>query len=178
LFAIAFGATSIFSSQVTKDAGLEVLIDSPNCGWWGFPTTGNGTGWQLKILNDTKAAASYARSCYGTNNQNTPPCNTYKVPKITWTSDETASCPFAAEACGALGSTPYQMDTGHLDSHDILGLNAEESDRVTLRRVATCSAMHTKPYYQYVNQSTGDGNLDQDLQLFMGKLDSTGLNYT
>jgi hypothetical protein len=70
------------------------------------------------------------------------------------------------------------MDTGHLDSHDILGLNAEESDRVTLRRVATCSAMHTKPYYQYVNQSTGDGNLDQYLQLFMGKLDSTGLNYT
>jgi hypothetical protein len=29
--AIAFGVASIFSSQVTKDAGLEVLINSPNC---------------------------------------------------------------------------------------------------------------------------------------------------
>jgi hypothetical protein len=47
------------------------------------------------------------------------------------------------------------MDTGPLDSHSILGLNAEMSERVTVRKVATCAPLHMKPYAVTVNKTIG-----------------------
>ena len=84
LFAVVFAVAAIFSSQVTKSAGTEVLIQSPNCGFWEFnSTTNKGVwGWDLKTLNTSINAANYANTCYGTGNSNSALCSTYTVPEV------------------------------------------------------------------------------------------------
>ena len=83
----AFAVASIFSSQVSTSISTEVLIHSPDCGFWIFNDSSNSlsvlSGYEFKIVNDSAAAASYARTCYGTNNTNLLQCNTYTVPEIT-----------------------------------------------------------------------------------------------
>jgi len=179
LVAAIFGVASIFSSQVNKSVGPEFLIHSPDCGFWDFALS-QETQWLLKTLNESITAAAYTRSCYGSNETTAPQCVTYKTSQIPWTSNENASCPFAAGTC-RLGSTAaYQMDTGPLDSHEIFGLNAKASERVTLRKVATCAPIITKPYAELVNQSV-DGGLEMDTYIFynMGPvLDSASYTYS
>jgi hypothetical protein len=87
--AAVFAVASIFSSQVTKSAGTEVLIHSPNCGFWQFNTTSNDATnsglvfqWDLKTLNETITSANYANACYGTGNTKTAQCSTYMVPEV------------------------------------------------------------------------------------------------
>jgi len=67
-----------------------------------------------------------------------------------------------------------------MDSHTILGLNADEANRVTLRKVATCAPINTKPYAELVN-FTYDAAGDKDLyiQYNMGPIvDSTTYTYS
>ena len=72
------------------------------------------------------------------------------------------------------------MDTGPLDSHEIFGLNAKASERVTLRKVATCAPITTKPYAEFVNQSVDAGlEIDTFILYNMGPvLDSTSYTYS
>jgi hypothetical protein len=166
----SFGVASILPSQVTKAVGPEFLIHSPDCGVWQFNVSQN-IEWQLKTLNESNLAAAYASSCYGTNNSDAPLCTSYKVSEISWTVNENASCPFAAGTCEFGSTAAYQMDTGPLDSHEILGLNARASERVTLRKVATCAPIIANPYATVVNQSVDGGlEMDQYIQLMMGPI--------
>ena len=64
-----------------------------------------------------------------------------------------------------------------MDSHSILGLNADPSERITLRKVATCAPIIASPYAAVVNQSVDGGlEVDQIIQVAMGPL--PGLNFT
>lgn len=109
--AASFGVASIFSSQVTKSVVPEFLIQSPDCGFWEFSLAHNNQ-WQLKTLNGSITAAAYVRECYGNNETTTPQCSSYKTSQIPWTSNENASCPFAAGTCLLGPTTAYQMDAG------------------------------------------------------------------
>jgi hypothetical protein len=82
--AAVFATAAIFSSQVTKSAGTQVLIQSSDCGFWHFnPTTNAGVwGWDLKTLNDSIKAANYANTCYGTGKTNTALCSTYNAAEV------------------------------------------------------------------------------------------------
>lgn len=40
-----------------------------------------------------------------------------------------------------------EMDTGLIDSHHALGINVPKADRITYRKVATCSPLRTLPMY-------------------------------
>ncbi|KAF8855323.1 hypothetical protein BDZ45DRAFT_506545 [Acephala macrosclerotiorum] len=177
IIAAAFGAASIFSSQVTKAAGTEVLIDGANCGFWTFGAS-VVTGWELKSLNDSISAASYARQCYDTKNTDPLQCNTYNVPQLPWTTNQNASCPFESHTCLLGPTSAYQMDTGALDSHDILGIDAKPSERVTLRKVATCTPIRAQPYAVLANQTVAGGEMtDEYIQLNMGTA-FPGFNWT
>jgi hypothetical protein len=177
----AFVVASIFSSRVTNSISTEVLIHSPDCGFWVFNAStslSSLSGFEFKIANDSAAAASYARTCYGTNNTNPLQCNTYAVPEITWTVNQNASCPFAASTCMWSPTAAYQMDTGPLDSHSILGLNANPSERITLRKVATCAPIIANPYAVVVNQSVDGGlEVDQFIQVAMGPAEGPNFTY-
>jgi len=179
--AALFAVASIFSSQVTKAAGSEVLLKGNNCGFWSFNVNSSLADFyqaDLKSLNETLAAVNYASSCYGTNNTDTPQCNTYTTPRINWTTNQNVSCPFASGTCLLSPTAAYQIDTGPLDSHHVLGLNAESSERVTARKVATCAPVHLLPYSGPFNATFPDGNTDTYAMLYLGSLEpNKGFTY-
>lgn len=160
LFHLAiFGIAGVFSSQVTKAAGDESLIVSPNCGIWA-PDPGLSTqslfALSSKTLNDTFTAASYARTCYE-GNHDPLRCKSYAQPQIKWTTNQNASCPFAKGTCLMSDTAAYSMDTGPIDSHDVLGINAPMQDRITYRKVTTCAPLHTKGFVTNWNATGAPG---------------------
>ena len=166
---LLFAVAGVFSSEVTKSAGNQTLIRSPNCGTWAL----NGTGSQLelfaytsKVLNDTITAASYARACYG-NTQNVLQCDQYAQQQIKWTTNQNASCPFASGTCILGDTAAYEMDTGPVDSHDVLGINAPQDERITYRKVTTCAPIHTTGYVEFWNNTNvGEVTYDDTFQQF------------
>ena len=148
-----FAVAGIFSSEVTKAAGNETLVRSPNCGYLDIPTDDpKQTAWNTVELNDTLTATAYQRACYG-GKQNTLQCNQYAQQSIPWKSNQNATCPFGDDICIYGATAAYEMDTGKLDSHEDLGINARKSHRVQLRKVrklnlcqvlARISLAHTK----------------------------------
>ena len=173
--AAVFAVASIFSSQVTKSANSEVLVDSSGCGFWEFPTNATNAGvhnYDLKIVNESAQTQAYTDKCYRTGHQD-PSCGTFQVPEIIWTTTQNASCPFIDGTC----LTPsFQMDTGFLDSHSILGINAKESQRVSVRKLATCAPLHMAPYGVIVNQTFGPYE-DEWAQVYAGPILDVS-NYT
>ena len=163
-----FGVAGIFSSDVTKAAGNETLIRSPHCGYLavnGTLTLQNSVATDIIDLNDTLAATTYSRACYD-NAENTLACNQYVQRQLHWTSNENASCPFSPDLCIYGSTAAFEMDTGLLDTHEHLGINAAQSDRIQYRKVTSCSPIHTKGYVTTFNDTNPNdlayGNLFLD----------------
>ena len=144
----AFGVAGIFSSDVTKAAGNETLIRSPHCG---FLAVDSSVTFQDSVadssvdLNDTLAATTYSRACYG-NTGNALGCNQYVRQQLHWTSNQNATCPFSPDLCIYGSTAAYEMDTGLLDTHEHLGINAAPSNRIQYRKVTSCSPIHSRGY--------------------------------
>ena len=156
-----FALAGIFSSEVTKAAGNETILISPSCGTF---VPGNASSdptslqWRKKTVNDTKTALSYARDCYGIA-QNPLNCNQYIQQRLTWKVNQNASCPFSDDIC--IGhNTAYEMDTGPIDSHRHLGINTPGSQRLSYRKVTTCSPLATKGFLALAN-NTNSGAVDE-----------------
>lgn len=173
-----FGTASIFSSRVVDKAGAEFLLRSPNCGHWNYSTSLSAPiPTNLRALTNSMLAASYANNCYGEKSNNTAQCGTYVKPQITWATTENATCPFPREDNCLISSTSaYQMDTGLLDSHADLGLNAKSSDRISIRKIATCAPLATAPYLEAYNLTVADGLIDKYIAVNIGP--SPGSPYT
>ena len=155
---VLFALAGVFSAEVTKAAGNEALIRSPNCGSWDISfKTGpqEQAAFRSKTLLDTISASTYARSCYG-QVQNSLACSQYSQPNIPWAVDRNASCPFSSGMCKLGDTAAYQMDTGLIDSHQVLGVNAPPADRITYRKVTTCSPIKTKGFAQEWNNTNRD----------------------
>lgn len=154
---IFFAVASIFSSYVTRAAGNEVLIRSPRCGalllkdYESAPQQSFSDFNKLEI-SDTLNAASYSRACYGSTHDPLQ-CNQYAQRSLPWKADSNVTCPFAPDLCYLGRTAAYQMDTGPLDSHHALGINAPMSDRVHYRKVTTCSPVHAKDHFEAYNDT-------------------------
>ena len=154
-----FGVAGVFSSQVSSAAGNEVLVSSPNCGYLNYMadnTTAYYNRWFAPYRTETTVlGASYARQCYQTN-ANSGSCRTFIRPNIS-TTLSTAACPFN-DICMASGDMALVLDTGHIDSHFDLGLNAPPKDRLTVRKVTTCAPVTTVGYSRpfHPTNSTAD----------------------
>ena len=150
-----FGVAGIFSSEVTKAAGNETLIRSPHCGYLGASganTLHNSFAVNLVDLNDTLTATTYARVCYD-NAENALACNQYVQRQLHWTCNENATCPFSPDLCFYGSTAAFEMDTGLLDTHEQLGMNAAQSDRVYYRKVTSCSPIPTRDYVTTYNDT-------------------------
>ncbi len=155
-YIIVFAVLSIFgSSEVTKAAGQDRLIQSSQCGYWDVNGTTNEQGvfkatetaqgsFEAKVLKDSQDASAYARRCYD-NSADALGCDTYATPLIRWEGKAT-DCPFGDNICWR--NHTYQMDTGMLDSHDQLGINTPEEERVKYRRVSTCTVLVEQGYIE------------------------------
>lgn len=137
------GLAGIFSSEVTRAAGNETLIRSPDCGVLNSTNPGSQqalSAFEAIEARDTLAATTYSRACYGST-QNILQCAQYLKQQLPWKVNQNATCPFTNGICTYGGSSAYEMDTGTIDSHEALGINAPKSERIQYRKVSTCKLL-------------------------------------
>lgn len=85
---VLFGIAGVFSAEVTKAAGNETLIRSPNCGYLLQDSNRSDlslfeavAGFTAMEANDTLAASAYSRACYGKSLSGSQ-CYQYPKPNI------------------------------------------------------------------------------------------------
>ena len=127
--------------------------------------------------NDTLPAAAYQRACYD-NADNPLQCGQYIQRQLRWTSNQSSPCPFSPEMCYSGDMTAYEMDTGLIDSHDHIGINAPKVHRVQYRKFTTCSPIQTKDYRTEVNDIDINSPTFNDTLVRYYYGDATGANYT
>lgn len=150
-FSIAGG----FSSNISTAVGDEVLLKGDHCGSVNSTISTNedaGLIWRNNA-EDLNNAANYAQQCYGSSGTLTVECNKFIISRLpTAIVNENASCPFDEKLCRSQHGN-IQLDTGHLDSNDHLGLNAPQDRRFSLRFVLTCAPLQTEGYTSSFNEN-------------------------
>ena len=136
--------------QISTAAGDEVLISSPNFGIVDTDMLSSSDQW----FNDFEryatrlavACASYAEECYNTNAA-PQECSIFTKKALSSTVNRNASCPFPGgdKICAHLSGNVL-IDTGLLNSHADLGMNAEPNDRIAYRRVDACAPLLSDEY--------------------------------
>ncbi|KAH8889020.1 hypothetical protein GQ53DRAFT_825784 [Thozetella sp. PMI_491] len=149
-----FAAASGFSSQIATSMGDEVLLSGKSCGiiyesLKGDPINLNGVAIIDEYASNLAASAEeYVRQCYGSHAKGISlfECNRFVFDKIPIYIDRNATCPFKkAEVCRKNSSNIY-LETGELDSHTHLGLNAPQNDRFHFRTSYHCAPLKTDGY--------------------------------
>ena len=145
----AFAVASIFSSKISSAMGNEVLISSPSCG---IPSENTQDPQKLQTIfspwfsRQMSTSANYARKCYS--NASVDGCGPFIRRQLPSTVDRNASCPF--ESLCRNKDNNIKLDTGFLNSHTDLGLNAPQNLRFTMRIVNHCAPLisegHKKPF--------------------------------
>ena len=152
----AFAAAGIFSSQVATSRGGEVLLVGDKCATYNSSliTDDNLGTFQSWVASTIRSSANYESSCYaGTGS--TSSCSTFVRSKLPFTSTSGIPCPFPGK--DRICQSPNQglrMDTGFLDSHKDLGLNAPPSSRFLYRSVYECAPVNTEDYTVWKDTNT------------------------
>jgi hypothetical protein len=169
LFSIALLVAAIMSSFVVDTNNLEVLAQSPNCGFWHTikrTETTSELGSEAGIAQNARwsqmlsSSSTYSRACYGNNQQTlSSQCNVYSSGTIGWSSDYNAPCPFLADACLQGNNSALKLDTGIIDMA-AFGINAASQDRIGMRKVSTCAVAPPDRYtsVSYFVEQPGAGN--------------------
>ena len=167
LYAAFFMIAGVLSNQVAN-AGPAVLSKSHHCGVWNQsyydiaafgpnPESEDSLTLSVQYLTKTnhnvQLSLEYAQECY----MSQPPdymsstCDTMPKPALNWTSNAT-SCPFQPHMCNK-HSDAVDLDTGVIDSHHDLGINAKQKDRLTYRRTTTCAVLDDDGHVQDWNDT-------------------------
>ena len=153
----AFAVAGIYSSRITSLTGDEVLIWSPVQGPVNFTNQTTDLETVTKVFGRymskrNNAFANYAQDCYTNANSTPGNCKTFVKTHLPRTIDRNASCPFDPRLCRSNYGN-VRIDTGFLDSHWDLGINAPEPQRIRIRNVLHCSPLVTEGHVVYHNQS-------------------------
>lgn len=174
-----FTAAGLFSTRVTTPLYLatRVRVAPRNCGYLNWSSRENfaadgtlseagsrvyGKWYAQKIMS----GRNYARSCYTNVTANSQACSVLPVQQFRYSTSDTAPCPFVEKRCISGRDRSFRMITPWLDSHEHFGINAPKSERVSIRRSATCSVLNvddltrvtegsSASMYQYMLGSTG-----------------------
>ena len=92
-----------------------------------------------KEEHDIQLSLEYARECYMASSLSSS-CDTFQQPRLNWKTFQNGSCPFDLTKCSDSGTTVF--DTGLIDSHNDLGINAHSNDRLLYRRVTNCTVLN------------------------------------
>ncbi|KAK3345912.1 hypothetical protein B0T25DRAFT_483468 [Lasiosphaeria hispida] len=146
-----FATAAILSSSVANKAYGTVVAraqgDAAACGFWEYDTS-TATGYaaqSAKLNNDAVQARTYVANFYARNVTGSSIAPSVFVrPRLPYTTSASAPCPVPADNRCLLGSdAAFSAVTDQLDSHEMLGINAPPSDRVTLQLSLTCSPLGT-----------------------------------
>ncbi|KAF2829434.1 hypothetical protein CC86DRAFT_454045 [Ophiobolus disseminans] len=168
LFAISTLTASVFSSAIVSSSDIEVLVDSPYCGFRNFTRyfLKPATGERNYVSTYEDIGEAYAKECYKASSASQSGCKRiFTQPRIPFTLED-AACPFAEKMCAVKGSSAIAMDSGLLDLNHHFGFNLGAKDGVKFRRKTTCSVMPVKDYVGIYNVSElpkvlSDGLLSQ-----------------
>jgi hypothetical protein len=139
-------AVSFYIWQETPTVGL---VRGGICGYNFLQGPGAELSFRRSGLLETVQAETYVNQCYGLESMGA--CNVFASKSISY-SGSNASCPFTtSDICIDVNSTPFQLDTGPIDSHTDLGINAPVANRVTYQKINTCSPIHSTKFARIIN---------------------------
>jgi len=176
LFATSTLTASVFSSAIISSSDIEVLVDSPYCGFRNFTRyyLGPAPGERNYVSTYERAGLAYAQDCYKDSRASQSGCKrVYIQPRIPFTLEDT-TCPFAEKMCAVNGSSAVAMDSGLLDMNKHFGFNLGSNNGVNFRRRTTCSVLPRNDYVTVSNVSdlpdiVVEGMLDQPRFNFPGE---------
>jgi hypothetical protein len=204
LLAISFATAAGFSSRIAVNN--TVLLKPSNCG------VSNGVAADAEttsniffpwIARQYTIALNYAQQCYSTSKTVADCLQTAFVRReLTTSVDRNASCPFDETVCSS-NSSNLRLDSGLIDSHSDLGVNAPPDQRFQFRNVLHCAPLTTKTYrsshtrpdnvtlsryhygvtlfgnytYEYPIPDTGLDGVEEDVRVNGAVADGNYLNY-
>ena len=184
-----FALASLFSSRVSQKSA-NVLIRSPNCGYFTVPAADQVNGTikdatlsqlehafaQINYIDGLVTQSSnYVRTCNGSAFPSYVDCNIYFQQPFQGTTVSTNDCPFADKACLDAENGITRIDTGLLDSNLALGINAPPQNRLAVRKVTECAPIQSVPYQSSSTSDFTEHKIDT-LQFLYGP--GSGLNTT
>lgn len=133
----------------------EVLLSGTNCGMSTYPGDGD-VDTELKVLNPYVAgiastSAIQATNCYSNASAITPGCEFLTKPRLRSSVDRNATCPFGDMCRNQHGNLLF--DSGLINSHEDLGINAPVAERLFMRIVHHCAPLKTEGHRANVNVS-------------------------
>jgi hypothetical protein len=156
LICAAFTVAGGFSSAISSAVGDVVLIDSTNCGFVDFSQeTLLYSPVQEFMSTQISNAANYAQQCYTSNSSGLLGCGRFIKPNIDKIANINASCPFQEDLCRTSHSN-ILLDTGYINTHDDLGLNAPVDEQASYRYLLSCAPLVTEGYKSSQNTSNGE----------------------
>ncbi|KAH6982631.1 hypothetical protein EDB80DRAFT_251000 [Ilyonectria destructans] len=141
------GVPFIAAFQLLENQGDEVLIQSPNCGFWLASLADDPVAGFNALRNQSWEAVTYVDSCYE-GSAELALCDRFlprrQLPVFSWTNGE---CPFDKKICLSKDKFPaFVMKTEVLDSHTDFGINAPKHERVKMQRTTTCAPLDVSKY--------------------------------
>ncbi|EUC36514.1 hypothetical protein COCCADRAFT_2352 [Bipolaris zeicola 26-R-13] len=147
----AFTAAGIFSSRVASSRGSEVLVIGNNCATvnGSLITKDNIAMTQYYIASRVRSSLNYKANCYS-GSDSTELCRTFVRNSLSVTVTRSDSCPFAGkDAICRKENGAIRIDSGYLNSHHDLGINAPPSSRFLYRTVNECAPIRGAGYARF-----------------------------
>lgn len=155
LIIAAFTVAGAFSSRISSGMSDEVLVNGNHCGVCGFTSGPNIDSFAavLRYFSETYTdALNYAQQCYSDDSSGILGCDRFVVKSLKPAKTETnRSCPFTGDICRN-NDANIRLDTGYIDSHDHLGLNAPPNERFGYRYVLECAPLKTEGRVSHIDQ--------------------------
>ena len=133
-------------------------------------------------LQETMESRRYADERYGNSAITFATEPIFPVDKLPFKIRQKEPCPFAEEMCLLGNKSAISFDTGLLDSHIHLGINAKSSDRIQYRWRSVCTPLSLKGRATVLSNQTYDDILitadEPIIQVNLGNLTSFGKPYT
>jgi hypothetical protein len=156
-----FFATGALVSYIVSVDNETLLAASPFCGSFSSPgnianssNIGSVIAYAAYTKNSIVSSGAYVSNCLA-QAQTLPECSSFKQPKLNWTSTK-APCPFGDGMCLGSDNGSLKLDTGLLDSRDDFGVNGQDDERVSYRRLSTCVPIITLNFTTNGTSSVGN----------------------
>lgn len=118
-------------------------VEPNNCGLWTYSDSPEHAG-AIRTYQqaETHRARTYVNNFYANTPSSFAARSIFPQTTLPYNVTTSAPCPVVpAERCWLGPNGAFSMSTD-LDSHNMLGINAKQEDRISLRRNVTCSPVH------------------------------------
>ncbi|KAH7166392.1 hypothetical protein EDB81DRAFT_918792 [Dactylonectria macrodidyma] len=165
----------IAAYNLLENMGDDVLIKSPNCGFWTASIIDNEMTDYNALKNRSWESVTYVDSCYEGSAESAL-CDQFlprrRLPVAKW---KDVKCPFDDSICLLKNKYPaFELKTEALDSHKDFGINAPKADRVTFQRITTCAPLAVEEFSKFNDGYVRDEKL---LSVYYGRTTFSSMTY-